>query len=65
MFGSKNYFSSLIQSDVININNNSNINNSKNQKIFGYKLPDWFKNTKSEVEDYRPAVQIIIAFLSK
>ena len=65
MFGSKNYFSSLIQSEVININNNSNINNSKNQKIFGYKLPDWFKNTKSEVEDYRPAVQIIIAFFEQ
>ena len=48
MLGNKNYFSSLIQSQLID----SSINNqgNKNQKLYEYLLPDWFKN-KENIED--------------
>ena len=57
MLGNKNYFSSLIQSD-------NNINGSKNQKIYGYKFPFWFKSD-TNVEIHRPAIQIAIAFFEQ
>ena len=64
MFGNKNYFSSLIQSEAI-INNNSNTNNSKNQKIYGYKFPLWFKSDNNAGEIHRSAIQIAIAFFEQ
>ena len=64
MFGNKNYFSSLIQSEAI-INNNSNTNNSKTQKIYGYKFPLWFKNDNNSGEIHRSAIQIAIAFFEQ
>ena len=62
MFGNKNYFSSLIQSDSFN---NNNIINTKNQKIYGYKFPSWFKSDNNAGEIHRPAIQIAIAFFEQ
>ena len=48
MLGNKNYFSSLIKSELISTSNNNQGN--KTQKIYEYLLPDWFNN-KPEIED--------------
>ena len=63
MLGNKNYFSCLIQSHSIN-NTNNNIN-SKNQKIYGYKFPDWMIGTKNIPDIHLTVAQYAIAFFEQ
>ena len=64
--GNKNYFCSLIQSKIINNNNNISGNiNSKNQKIYLYMFPEWFKNGENVYEIIHTVYQYTIAFIEQ
>ena len=67
--GNQKYFSNIIQSHIYknnnNINNNNNTNSNKTQKIYGYKLPEWFWIGKN-VEDIQHTVtQYAMAFFEQ
>ena len=63
MLGNKNYFSSLIKSQLIDSSNNNQGN--KNQKIYEYLLPDWFKN-KENIEDvHHKITEYVFAFFEQ
>ena len=62
-FGNKNYFSSLIQSQLIQPSSNNSGN--KSQKIYEYLLPDWVKNGKTEDDIQHTVTEYAIAFLEQ
>ena len=60
MLGNKNYFSSLIKSQLI-----PNLINNKNQKICSYMFPDWFKNAQENTEIQHSVCQYAITFIEQ
>ena len=62
-FGNKNYFSSLIQSQLIQSYPNNSGN--KSQKIYEYFLPDWFKGDKEDIDIQHTVTEYAIAFLEQ
>ena len=60
ILGNKKYFCSLIQSDVIS-------GNSKSQKLYTYKMPDWLeiKNNSEENDCLYSITQYAIAFFEQ